>query len=483
MSTTVVNDEGVLLRYPTGEARLPTSEPTEDRKFTIWNDLETAAMVRAGKAMQNAPPVEAVTVADFYAYMPTHQYIFIPSRELWPAPSVNARLNPIDVGGTKPMKPSDWLDADRACEQMTWAPGHPMIITDKLVANGGWIDRPGCSCFNLYRPPNLISGIAAQATPWIDHVHRVYPDDATHMINWFAHRVQRPGEKPNHALVMSGMQGIGKDSMLEPIKHAIGPHNFEDISPKQMTGRFNGFMKSVILRVSEARDLGETDRYAFYEHSKVFMAAPPDVLRCDEKNLREHSVMNVCGCIITTNHKAGNSIYLPADDRRHYVAWSPRVKEDFPKDYWRTLYGWYAAGGSGHVAAYLAQLDLSGFDAKAPPPKTAAFWDIVDASRAPEDAELSDVLDSLGNPVAVTLMMLDNPMTDCDFRTWLQDRRNRRQIPHRFESAGYTPVRNQLAEDGLWKIGAKRQAVYALANIPDRDRLMAANALCQQGRS
>jgi hypothetical protein len=46
---------------------------------------------------------------------------------------------------------------------------------------------------------------------------------------------------------------------------------------------------------------------------------------------------------------------------------------------------------------------LSAFNPKAPPPKTPAFWDIVDANRAPEDAELADILDRLGNPAAVTL--------------------------------------------------------------------------------
>jgi hypothetical protein len=64
--------------------------------------------------------------------------------------------------------------------------------------------------------------------------------------------------------------------------------------------------------------------------------------------------------------------------------------------YWTDLYQWFATGGNQHVAAYLAQLDLSGFDAKAPPAKTATFWEIVDASRAPEDAELADVLDEIG---------------------------------------------------------------------------------------
>ena len=50
-----------------------------------------------------------------------------------------------------------------------------------------------------------------------------------------------------------------------------------------MMGRFNGFLKSVILRVSEARDLGDVNRFTFYDHMKAYMATPPDVLRCDEK--------------------------------------------------------------------------------------------------------------------------------------------------------------------------------------------------------
>ena len=39
-----------------------------------------------------------VTLDDFHAYMPMHAYIFTPTRELWPASSVNARIPPIKVG-------------------------------------------------------------------------------------------------------------------------------------------------------------------------------------------------------------------------------------------------------------------------------------------------------------------------------------------------------------------------------------------------
>jgi hypothetical protein len=345
---------------------------------------------------------------DFVAYMPSHNYIFKPTREPWPGGSVDAILPKVKLnvkgkdGKNIEIRACQWLDQNQAVEQMTWAPGLPMLIEDRLVADGGWIARGGVTVFNLYKPPSIEPGEASKASRWVDHIGKVYPESADHIIKWLASRVQRPEIKINHAIVLGGNQGVGKDTILEPVKSAIGPWNFSEVSPTQMMGRFNGFLKSVILRVSEARDLGDSDRYAFYEHLKPVIAAPPDVLRVDEKHLREHSVFNVVGVVITTNNKS-NGICLPADDRRHYVAWSDLNRTAFDEEYFPSLYGWYEEGGDRHVAAYLGELDLAGFNPKAPPPHTSAFWEIVDAGRAPEDSELADVLDSLGNPDAVTL--------------------------------------------------------------------------------
>ena len=101
----------------------------------------------------------------------------------------------------------------------------------------------------------------------------------------------------------------------------------------------------------------------------------------------------------------------------------------------------------------------------------------MNANRAPEDAELADVLDRLGNPAAVTLARIANEAPG-DFATWLRDRKNRRQIPHRLESCGYVPVRNEAAtSDGHWKVGGTRQAVYAKKELTERDRLAAVRRL------
>jgi hypothetical protein len=422
------------------------------------------------KEAKKAPKGDSgVTAEDFYAYMPAHQYIYVPTGEMWPASSVNSRLGK-DFNLT--------LDQDRPVEQMSWAPGKDMVIQDALIADGGWIAKTGVSCFNLYRPPVAVPGDATQAKPWIDHVRYVYPNGAGHIINWCAHRVQFPGVKINHALVLGGAPGVGKDSLLEPVKQAVGPWNFSEVSAKQVMGRFNGFLKSVVLRISEVKDLGEVSRYEFYNHMKCLTAAPPDVLRVDEKNLREHSIMNVTGIVYTTNHRT-DSLYLTADDRRHYCDWTELTQGDFAPGYWETLWGWYTDGGYGHVAAYLRELDLSGFNAKAPPLKTDAFWAMVDAGRAPEDSEIADIIDRWGNPPAFSLDWVRERAGGSKIGEWLDDRKNRRQIPHRLEGCGYTAVRNGSAKDGLWKIHGNRQTIYALKELTNCDRLTAANDFIQ----
>jgi hypothetical protein len=435
---------------------------------------------------------EGVSLDDFHAFMPMHNYIFAPSRETWPGSSVNARIPPIPVfdaqgkpvlnnkGEQETMGAATWLDRNRSVEQMTWVPGLPMLIRGRLIDGGGWIERNGVTCFNLYRPPSIKAGDATKAGPWIDHGCRVFGPDADHIVKWLAHRVQCPQQKINHALVFGGQQGIGKDALLEPVKRAIGPWNFDEVSPQQVLGRFNGFLRNVILRISEARDLGDIDRFAFYDHMKTFTAAPPDVLRVDEKHLREYSIPNCVGVIITTNHKT-DGIFLPPDDRRHFVAWSDLKSEDFPPGYWNTLWDWYGKGGDQHVAAYLAALDISAFDPKAPPRKTPAFWDIVDASRAPEDAELADVLDGLGNPDAITLERIANHASG-EFQSWIKDRKNRRLIPHRIERCDYVSVRNDGAKDGLWKVHGARQVIYAKKALSIRERIDAANKLVEGWR-
>jgi hypothetical protein len=134
-----------------------------------------------GKEARELPA--GVALSDFYGYMPMHNYIFAPTREMWPASSVNARIPPIGVG-EQAIRASLWIDQNQPVEQMTWVPGLPMIIENRLLSEGGLIEREEVRCFNLYRAPNITPGDANLAGRWVDHVNRVFPDDAQHIIKW-----------------------------------------------------------------------------------------------------------------------------------------------------------------------------------------------------------------------------------------------------------------------------------------------------------
>jgi hypothetical protein len=219
------------------------AEPHEDlpqRTARTANGARTEEPQAGSAATEDAeaPNGAGVNLDDFYAYMEQHSYIYVPTRQPWPASSVNARFGPQPIvdGTGKPklnkkgeqetIPACTWLDQNRPVEQMTWCPGLPMLIRNRLVSHGGWTNRPGVTCFNLYLPAAVKHGNAAEVDPWLDHITKIYPEDAEHIIRWLAHRVQRPGEKINHALVLGGPQGTGKDTLLDPVKQAIGPWNF-----------------------------------------------------------------------------------------------------------------------------------------------------------------------------------------------------------------------------------------------------------------
>ncbi|MGF6467603.1 primase-helicase family protein [Paraburkholderia youngii] len=413
---------------------------------------------------------------DFYAYMPSHKYLHVPTGELWPASSVNAKLPPMEVGDEVYVKANAWLDEHRAVMQIVWMPGEPQIIEDRVMQAAGWQAHAGAHSFNLYVPPPPSAGDATKAGAWLGHLERLYPNDWSYIVDWCAYTVRHPADKINCALVLGGGPGIGKDTLIEPLRVAVGAHNSADITPAVMFGRFNRWVRNKLVRVSEVRDLGDLDRYAFYEHCKPYLSSPPDAIRVDEKNLREYYIANASNFIFTTNHLT-DGLYLPADDRRHYVAWSTCTSTDFTEAYFRKFWTWYANGGMANVVAFLCEHDLSGFDPKAPPPKTPAFWEMVAAGEAPESGEMRDVIERLGNPDALAVVNVSIEAFGAKFfglHEELTVRANRRSIPHRMERVGYSAVRNPDATDGQFKVSDKRVTVYARSALSIAARVDAA---------
>jgi hypothetical protein len=441
--------------------------------------------VGKAKKPKPQPPPSSATLDDFYYYAKTNEYFYTPTRELWPSTTLAKLFNE---------QAAVYLARTKRIDTMTWCPGEPMVVRDRYVLKSGWKIKQGSHSFNLYVPPEPITGDKDKAGPWRELGAKMFGEHLPGIENWLAYKVQYPGKKINHALVLgSPKQGIGKNTYLESVMAAIGPWNFHNVGAAQTTDPdHNGFLENVICCVGEVHDIGEK-RAKYYDLSKDWCAAPPSTMSVADKWIKAHPCFNVVGIIFTTNHKT-DGLYLVAEDRRHYVIWIELLPEDFEPEYWNTYNAWLEGGGAQHVAAYLATLDLSKFNPYAAPPKTEAFWAIVNASQAPEDSELADVLDRLGTdpvaepikierPAAVTLDMLIRCAAriggedGSELAAWLGDRRNRRAVPHRLDEMGYSATRSSWSKDGFWVIDGKRVIVYTDNKLKAAARLNAAQAV------
>ena len=452
---------------PTGGVTIATLFALAGERGRRGGTSRTAGTASPGTSQTSKGP----TIDDFYAYLPDHKFIHKPTGALWPAKSVDETL----VAPDQRSKPSVWLDRNRPVHALSWLPGEPPLVENTIVTENGRLRHLGCHTFNRYVIPNVPVGDPDLAGPWLDHIKDLYGDEGVNLIvPRLAHRVQRPAEKINHAMVWGGDPGIGKDTILAPVRYVIGEANMAEASPQDLTGKFTSFKRAIILRISEARDLGEVNRYALHEHTKTLLAAPPETLTVNEKFLPGYSIPNVVFVIFTTNHP--DALYLPADDRRHLVLWSDLPASPEQDASAQAMHAWYARGGNAHVAAYLHAYDLSKFNPKAPPPKTTAFWQMVNADRGSADNDLADVLeDELGKPAVVTLEMIRR-RASVGLVEWLDNPQNYRATPKRMAKCGYVLVPNPDDEKrGRWKrtIGGKsrRITIYGRHDLTDSERL------------
>jgi len=425
---------------------------------------------------------------DLCSLAPTRSCVYLPCKSLWPNASIDDRFAPVpllDANGNPVMKGtkvvmipmSKWLAQNRSVEKLVWAPGMPEFIHGKLAVDGGWVEKAGATSLNTYRAPNPKLGDPAQATRWIEHWHQLYPDEADHCIAWLACRAQRPEIMVNHALLLGGAPKIGKDTLLEAVVRTVGEWNFRTIKLNDLIAKNNDYLQTLILRVSEARDVGEhgvVDRYRLYDHIKDMITTPPSTLRINIKYVPEFEIVKCLGVVVTTNHR--DALFLPPNDRRFYVAFSERLGEEFPAAYWNEFWDWYKAGGFEHVAAYLLTYDLTGFDPKAEPPKTDAFWAMVSVDRSSEHSDLADTIDALGRPDALAINQLIEKAPDLE---WLHALKMRRMVRRRLEDNDYLFVINPATRNstGMWVIKGKRQAIYARRALTIAERLTAAKEL------
>lgn len=438
------------------EAFYELSQQSAEKELTI------GTIVKAALDNGWAPQAGEVPLGNFVFYGPGNNFIYRPTISYWVSGAVDAAVSPINVAG-KIINASEWLKTNQLCTSMTC---DPAIDEDYVKGydcrNGEIVKVGGAAMFNAYRRPTIELGDAKLASPFLNHVQRVFnkPGDASQFLDYMAHRVQRPWEKPRFALLIAGGQGVGKDTAIEFCCPAIGVWNVANIDPAAFESNFNEFAASTLVRISEAANLHEMSKWAFNERTKVLIAGSPDVCQINPKYGQKYSVRMYCGVIITTNHLA-SGIYIPPDDRRYDVIEAATmhemglVDESVRREYFIDLWEWFLAGGSSHIAAYLHERDLSNFSASNGQRKTDAHRAVV-AGGMTGDQWLDDILDELGDPIGVRADWIITKAVAAGEK----DADVKRKLGNAIGRVGYTLFKNKAMKDGRWKIGGKKVTVY-----------------------
>lgn len=260
---------------------------------------------------------------------------------------------------------------------------------------------------NLWRPGEIerelragdegdVAGLTADPAtvkPWLWLLERLVPDstERLHLLCWMTYTVQRPGEKINHCVLMVGpTPGQGKDTLIAPLKMALGARNCIDIFADTLMGNFNTFLKNrklvVVQEIMDFIDKGRVSNYL-----KPMLASPPEMIEIREKYMSSYELPNLSAWWFMSNEEA--AMRIGRGDRRYFC-----VRVDAPAlgEYSGRLWRWYQEeGGWLAVARYLMAFDwvACGFDPKATPPDTAFKQELIAASRSEAEMVVADVID------------------------------------------------------------------------------------------
>lgn len=377
--------------------------------------------------------------------------------ELW-----RAQINE-ETGKEKLIPPSKdimRIEFDQTVEAATWFPGHPQIIKDMFIDADGARRAVGRRIYNQYVAPPEIGEGADDATLWLEHVKALWPDEADYFFDYCAHMVQRPQEKCNTAIVLSGTQGIGKDAALKPVKAAMGVRNVKNIDPDELFSPYKPWLQTVMLVIDEVRpSKDEFHASSMYNILKPMIATPPDSLPLNNKYMALRYVINVMRIFITTNDWM--AMYIPPEDRRLFIMHSQQPKDWQDKKYFTNLFAWFAAGGEEEVVRWLRKRDISNFNPKEQSRKTEGWQAITNTWGEPEDA-IDQALGALGRPKVVFGIELPEAVFDGkeDIEAALK---SPRKIGFRMQKAGYIALACPTA--ARWSFQSKRRIQARLAFV------------------
>ena len=175
-------------------------------------------------------------------------------------------------------------------------------------------------------------------------------DKANYILDWSAHMVQRPREKPGVALVLRGRKGTGKTLLTQILARVIGGQNtLITASGKKLFGTFNWHLADkLLIGAEEAFFVGNREVNDQLKHLLT-----GDEIEVEQKFGQRISMKSMHRVIMTSNH---DQVIAASDDERRFFVCDVSDKRRGEDVYFAPLVRVIKGDDDATLAAFMREL-------------------------------------------------------------------------------------------------------------------------------
>ncbi|RMD95698.1 MAG: hypothetical protein D6811_00395 [Alphaproteobacteria bacterium] len=187
-------------------------------------------------------------------------------------------------------------------------------------------------------------------------------DYGDYIISWLADIVQNVERKPGVALVLRGLQGVGKDTLVQIMKPIIGAqHIVEFAKQEQITARFNANLeRALLVHGAEAFYAGSKSTY-----STLKALITSDEVLIERKGVDSYMAKSYFRAVFTSNE---TWVVPVTRDQRRFAVFDVQSTRKDDTEYWEAFYDHIKNGGAAAFLHYLLTWETpEGINLKKPP--------------------------------------------------------------------------------------------------------------------
>ncbi|HHS9739317.1 TPA: DUF5906 domain-containing protein [Raoultella ornithinolytica] len=317
--------------------------------------------------------------------------------------------------------------------------------------------------FNLYEGLAL-EPLKGDCTLYLNHLLRVVcagnEEAYRYLIQWMAHIIQKPDEKPAVAIVMKSVPGTGKGTTVKPLLQMLGQYAAHINGAGHIAGRFNSILANKLLVFADEvtiRKPSEADRL------KAIISEP--TFNLERKGIDAEPMPNFARLIFASN---STQVLQAGIRERRYLVLEPSPEKAQSREYFDRLHDWLNDDGAAKLLGYFKGLDLSGFDPQRAPQTEALREEILQGLSGVELFLYSELIKEPPFNGEIRLFATDMVSR---FVNWSFERGEKVKEP-----AARSLVGKSLAQMGLVKHGRPDRGSGVFYELPETGALHAAFA-------